>query len=223
MKRNVTLIHTSPAAIRPVNDHYHAHAPDLELTNLLDEGLLHCFAEGELSQVEFRLSEMIRTACLNQETDMVLLTCSSVPLEMLESLRSAFGFPVLRIDEPMLRQAVLSGDKIGVLATFEPSIKTTSEMLLSQAEAAGKRIELQTEVASGAYESLLAGNRSEHDHQLLEAARRLEAASVDLIVLAQVSMACSLEWLKARLRTPLVESLDTSLQSLRMTLGYRTE
>ena len=61
MQRKVALIHASPAAIAPLMQFYGEAAPELEVTNLLDDGLLRLFRSGDEAGAEGRLAEMIGT------------------------------------------------------------------------------------------------------------------------------------------------------------------
>src|SRR3954469_13243520 len=108
-KRSVAFIHTSPAAIGPLMQFYTEAAPELEITNLLDDGLLRLLAAGRAGDVRRRLSEMLRAAAETYGPELALVTCSSVSRELTESLARDFDFPVLKIDYPMARRAVSAG------------------------------------------------------------------------------------------------------------------
>src|ERR1700755_1616589 len=98
MKRSVAFIHTSPAAIGPLMQFYGEQAPDLEITNLLDDGLLRLLAAGKTEDARKRLSEMRRSAAETYEPELAMITFSSVPREMADSLARDFRVPVLKID-----------------------------------------------------------------------------------------------------------------------------
>ncbi len=123
-KRKLALIHTSPAAIAPLMRFYTEAAPELEITNQLDDGLLRLLAAGEHATVEERLSEMLKVAVRTYGAELGMVTCSSVTKEMVERLAPLFDLPVLKIDYPMAREAVGAGRRrrIGVAATFAPTI-----------------------------------------------------------------------------------------------------
>ncbi len=100
---------------------YTGAAPELEITNLLDDGLLRLLAAKETATAERRLAEMIKAAVETYGAELAMITCSSVSREMAERLASDFALPVLKIDYPMMRQAVRAGARIGVAATFTPT------------------------------------------------------------------------------------------------------
>src|SRR5688572_11690500 len=164
-KRKIALIHTSPAAIPPLVQFYGEAAPELELTNELDEGILELFAAGRAAEAEERLARMI-AAHAAQGAELALLTCSAVSQQMLANLRRGATLPVLKIDEALARRAVETGRKIGVVVTFPPTLKTASQLLNDTAAEEGIAIELVPEVVPEAYQALLAGDGATHDKLL---------------------------------------------------------
>jgi glutamate racemase len=218
-KRSVAFIHTSPAAIAPLMQFYAEAAPEFEITNLLDDGLLRLLAAGRGRDVRRRLDEMLSAAAHTYEPELALVTCSSVSKETADSLARGFPFPVLKIDYPMARRAVRAGRRIGVAATFPPTLVPTSKLLLDAAEEAGTEIEIVEEVAPDAYTALLSNDTATHDKLLAAAVARLEERDVSAIVLAQVSMARTLPLIERTARVPVLTSLHTSLEAIREALA----
>ncbi len=219
MKKNVAFLHASPAALAPLAEYYRRSAPEFEVTNLLDDGLLRLFAAADWATVELRLAEMLRAARRIYAVDAALLTCSAVPSDMLQRLRKGAGIPVLKIDESLARAAVRAGRRIGVVVTFPPTLEVNRKLLEDAAAEAGVAIEIQPRLVPGAYQALLAGDAATHDGQLLAAIHELDAQGVHVIVLSQVSMARVLPLLKDRVAAPVLSSLQTSLEELRKVLG----
>jgi Asp/Glu/hydantoin racemase len=218
-KRNIAFIHTSPAAIGPLMQFYTEAAPELEITNLLDDGLLRLLAARSYETAESRLSEMIQTARAIYGAELAMITCSSVSKEMTERLAMDFDLPVLKIDYPMARQAVRAGRRIGVAATFPPTLEPTGRLLNAAASEAGTPIEIIEQVAPEAYAALLANDTERHDELLLAAIDELERRDVTAIVLAQVSMARILPRVQGRTKAPVLSSLHTSLEAVRDALN----
>lgn len=218
-KRSVAFIHTSPAAIGPLMQFYAGAAPELEITNLLDDGLLRLLAAGRREDVRRRLGEMLRAAAETYAPELAMVTCSSVSKEMVHSLARDFGFPVLKIDYPMARKAVRAGRRVGVAATFPPTLVPTSKLLRDAAEEAGVEIEIVEEVTAGAYDALLAGDTAAHDELLAAAVQDLQKRDVSAVVLAQVSMARTLPLIERTARVPVLTSLHTSLEAIREALN----
>jgi len=213
--QRVALIHASPAALPPVLDYYQRAAPDLEVTNLLDDGLLRLFAKSDWATAERRLSDMLGVAREVYSVEAALLTCSAVPRALLARLRQKAGFPVLKIDETLARAAVLKGNRIGLLVTFVPTLEVSRAQLEEAASEAGKTVHILPRLVPEAYRALLAQDAATHDRLLLAAARELVAEGIDVLVLAQVSMVRVLSELQASVKVPVLTSLQTSLDALR--------
>src|SRR5688500_15143802 len=214
MKRRLALIHASRAAVDPVTHYYTEHAPDVEITNLLDDGVMRVLGVSGPARPRQRLAEMLRTAREEYGAEAPLLTCSAVTRDVFDELRGAAGYPIVKIDQPMARLAVAAGQRIGVVVSFPPTADTTSALLQEAAIEAGRSIELDLELTAEALQALLGGDLKKHDTLLLAAAGRVVARGVDAIVLAQVSMARLQPVLASRLAVPVYDSLTTSLEEI---------
>ena len=219
IKRSVAFIHTSPAAIAPLMQFYGREAPELEITNLLDDGLLRLLAAGRQDTARKRLSQMLRDAAETYEPELAMITCSSVTREMSDSLAQDFQMPVLKIDYPMARAAVRAGRRVGVAATFPPTLAPTSKLLNEAAAEAGAEIEIVQEVEPKAYDALLSNDTATHDRLLLDLIERLQSQDVSCVVLAQVSMARVLPLIDGRVSLPVLTSLHTSLEAIRAAMA----
>ena len=214
-KRKVAFVHTSPAAVGPLMQFYTEAAPEFEITNLLDDGLLRLLAARDLNTAESRLTDMLRVAADVYGAEAAMVTCSSVSKEMVESIAGRFPMPVVKVDYPMARRAVRAGGRVGVAATFPPTLVPTRRLITEAAREAGADVEIIEEVAEGAYDALLSGDAERHDALLLDAVSRLEARGVSVVVLAQVSMARVLPKVEGRAGVPVLTSLHTSLEEMR--------
>lgn len=219
LKNKVAFIHTSPAAIGPLMQFYGEAAPGFEITNLLDDGLLRLLAAKEITVAKERLSDMIKTAIETYEAELAMVTCSSVSREVVEQIGGTLDVPILKIDYPMAREAVRTGKKIGVAATFAPTLIPTCQLINEAATEAGTEIEIIQEISPEAYTALLSGDTATHDERLLAAIEQLEKRGVDVIVLAQVSMARVLPQAIERVPVPVLSSLQTSLEAIRQALS----
>lgn len=218
-KRRVTFLHTAAPAVPPLIQFYSANAPDLEITNLLEDGIIRMLGAGQAGQAEQRLRAMMQAACDVYASELAMVTCSSVTLETTRRLEAEFGIPVIKIDGPMARKAVGLGSRIGVVVTFEGTIKPTSRLLEDTAASMNREIEITIEVVAGAYQALLAGDNATHDALLLESIRTLAERGVDSIVLAQVSMARVRNEAQKHVPVPVLSSFDTSLLAIREALA----
>ncbi|HZQ08790.1 MAG TPA: aspartate/glutamate racemase family protein, partial [Anaerolineae bacterium] len=119
--------------------------------------------------------------------DAVLVTCSSVGAAV-ELARSFVQIPVFRVDQPMAERAVEMGNRIGVAATLRTTLEPTAALIARQANLANKHVEVVTRICEGAFDASIAGEVARHD-ELVRAGVAALAENVDVIVLAQASMA----------------------------------
>jgi hypothetical protein len=217
MKIPVSFLHTSPAAIGPLTQYYGEQAPDLEITNQLDDGLLRLLAAGRSDTVQARLQNMLDAARDIYGARLCMVTCSSVTPAIMAGLAPSAGLPLFKIDDPMAAEAVRTGRRLGVVMTFPPTQAPTSRLLQGAAADAGVKLELRPLLVPSAYDALLAGHADEHDLLLLPRIADL-AAEVDGIVLAQVSLARLLPKLQ-NLPVPVFSSLTSSLRRIREVLA----
>jgi Asp/Glu/hydantoin racemase len=140
-----------------------------------------------------------------------MLTCSSIS-QLAAPLSEKVGVPVLRIDEAMADIAVQSGARIAVIATLPTTCEPTTALIRERADLAGKDPQIASEVVDGAFEAVAAGDRETHDRLVVSAIERL-AAEVDVIVLAQASMASAAE--AASVDVPVLTSLRPGVERLR--------
>jgi aspartate/glutamate racemase len=207
----VAFIHASRAAIEPVANYFTARAPDLDCVHLLDDGIMRFLAAQDTVRSERRFLCLVETARDTYGASIIVLTCSAVPRETMDSLRIAAGIPLFKIDEPMAQLAAACGTRIGVLATFAATLATTRGLL----EEAEPGIAVVWELEEEALKALLAGDRDRHDELFLAAAQKLAAREVEAVVLAQVSMARLQSQVEQIVKVPVFNSLETSLAAVR--------
>jgi len=180
--------------------------PEFQLQHLLDDSLssdLNGPRCGGVLDPSFdsRFLSLARYAVDGCGCDAVLFTCSAfgAPIEKVKAhfRGSNGGMPVLKPNEAMmedaLRLAIDTGggkkkNKIGVLATFAPTITSITKELEELTEASGASVELVTRHVPGAMSMLGKGDMDAHDRMIAAEAKELpEDCSV--ICLAQFSMA----------------------------------
>lgn len=123
--------------------------------------------------------------------DYILVTCSSIG-PAVDAAAPLIGVPVLRVDQPMADRAVRTGRRIGVVATLRTTLEPTADLIARRAALAGRTVEVVPRLCEGAFEALMHGDTAEHDRRVAAALQEL-AAQVEVVVLAQASMARVLE------------------------------
>jgi aspartate/glutamate racemase len=147
--------------------------------------------------------------------DVLLNACSSVG-EAASTARAAISVPIIKIDEVMAQQAVNTGTKIGVVATVRTTLEPTVRLIQAKAAAAGKTIQVTEALADGAFQALLDGKSEVHDDIVKRTIESL-ADKVDVIVLAQVSMARLIPSLTG-MKVPVLASPQSGVQAVRQAL-----
>jgi Asp/Glu/hydantoin racemase len=186
--------------------------PDAETFHIVDETLLGVTRKaGSLTPATRRRVLGYVESAVEAGADLVVVTCSSIG-PAVDASRSFVETPVLRIDEPMADEAVRLGSRIGVVATLSTTLEPTVQLVERRAREAEKDVEVVSRLCDGAFDALAAGDRERHDELVREALREL-TANVDVVVLAQASMARVADTLsEAERRVPILASPRLGMQ-----------
>ena len=188
MSKTLGLIHTSATLVPVFAELCKRYIPHINIFNIVDDSLIkNTIAAGELTPATSRRVVTYADAAQDAGADYIMYTCSSIG-PAVETAAALTGVPVLRVDQPMADKAVAMGTIIGVVATLPTTLNPTSDLVLRRAQAAGKKIDLKTVLCEGAFDALMSGDSATHDKKVADAFRQL-SAEVDVIVLAQASMA----------------------------------
>jgi Asp/Glu/hydantoin racemase len=185
MNHKLAIIHTTTVTVEPLRALAAELLPDCEVINFVDDSILPQLRDnrGDVGAVAERLAQYARFA-EQVGADAILNACSSVGA-LVEHMRQQVGIPIVRIDEAMAEEAVRRGRRIGVVATLATTLNPTMQLVHSKAAA---DVEIVPVLADTAYQKLVAGDKPGHDAELAAVLAEL-AATVDVIVLAQASMA----------------------------------
>jgi Asp/Glu/hydantoin racemase len=187
-QKTLGLIHTSATLVPMFQQLVSEYLPQVKVFNIVDDSLIkNTIACGELTPTTARRVVNYVGSAELAGADFILVTCSSIG-PAVEAAAELTNVPVLRVDQPMADLAVRTGKRIGVIATLSTTLAPTSDLVKRRAVAAGKEIELQAVLCEGAFDALMSGDGAKHDEMVGKALREL-SAKVDVIVLAQASMA----------------------------------
>ncbi|GGO65177.1 arylsulfatase [Microbacterium nanhaiense] len=211
----IAFLHTGAVVIPPVMALAGELLPDATPVNYLDDKIVADLRDPELSgSVEGRLENLVRAA-KDGGAELVMLTCSSIS-QLAGPLSERVGISVLRIDEAMADIAVATGPRIAVIATLPTTSEPTTALIRERAELAGRDPQISSEVVDGAFAAVASGDRDTHDRLVVAAIERW-AGEVDVIVLAQASMASAAE--AASVDVPVLTSLRPGIERLGQTLA----
>ncbi|MFE6130908.1 aspartate/glutamate racemase family protein [Streptomyces sp. NPDC056437] len=188
----LALLHTSPVHVPVFDSLRDADHPGVPLRHYVREELLsRAVAQGPYAvgaDVAAVLGEAVAGGARA-----VLCTCSTIGA-VAERQAVRTGVPVLRVDRPMAAAAA-AHERIVVVAALHSTLEPTASLI--REEAAGRRVDLRTVLAGGAWEHFLTGDRERY---LDRVAAEVDAVrDADVVVLAQASMADA----AARTRTAL--------------------
>jgi Asp/Glu/hydantoin racemase len=190
----------------------HELVPDADVFHIVDETLLGITRKtGSLTPATRRRVLGYVESAAEAGADLVVVTCSSIG-PAVDASHDFVDVPVLRIDEPMADEAVRLGRRIGVVATLATTLQPTADLVARRAREAGRDVEVVARVCDGAFDALSAGDRDRHD-ELVRAGLRELIADVEVVVLAQASMARVVETLPDEERTvPILSSPRLGMQ-----------
>ena len=135
--------------------------------------------------------------------DAIINLCSSVG-EVADCAQDAaryLGVPIVRVDEEMCREAVRLGKRVGVMATLPTTLTPTKNTVARVAREMGAHVELVDCLVDGAFGL----DQEQFKNRLKEAAAGIIDV-VDVVVLAQGSMAYAEEFLRAAYGKPFLGS-----------------
>jgi aspartate/glutamate racemase len=164
--------------------------PEVTLLHICDDTLQHDFMLAGVGNIPpFNYLRIALYARFLEEggADAVMLGCSTMN-RAAEYAQPMVRVPFLQIDWPMMQKAVQLGKRIGLLATLDTTVPSSTRLLQKAAREAGKEIEITQLFSREAYNALRSGQQEQHDQLLLRIIGESEH-QVDAIVLAQISMA----------------------------------
>ena len=209
----IALIHALALSVEPINQAFARDWPEALRMNLLDDSLSADLArqgrglDAAMHQRFMRLAQY----AVDTGAQGILFTCSAFG-PCIEAVARAYPqIPVLKPNEAMVAEAAQSGGKLGLIASFEPTLQSMPPEF-----AAGMPLELA--LAEGALEALNAGDGARHDALVAEQARALRARGCDRIALAQFSLARARAACEAASGLPVLTTVDSAVRALRARL-----
>jgi Asp/Glu/hydantoin racemase len=147
--------------------------------------------------------------------DAILFTCSAFG-PAIEAAQAALAIPVLKPNEAMFDEALAAGKRIGLLATFAPSIPALKAELEQMARKRKLELEIKTHTIPSALSALHAGQGEEHDRLIAQAADLLGLC--DALILGQFSMASAAAMIPERPGRRVLTSPTSAVMQLKRVL-----
>jgi hypothetical protein len=184
----IAFLHTSPVHVDTFAGLMQAHAPDCRVDHLVDESLLR---DAQVLGVEdagivSRVTQRMQEASENGAR-VVVCTCYTIG-GIAEKVDGHGRFVSMRIDRAMADEAVERGEQILIVAALASTIEPTRRLVEDSAATRGRQVNIRTMVVQSAWSFFLSGDLVAYYTQI-EQAIRDQVGPMDLVVLAQASMA----------------------------------
>lgn len=212
MTKRIAFVHTVGFLVEDFRTRMRAELPTADCFHILNESLLQDLLRGAPQPLVYRrvVDQIVLAA--QAQPDLIVVTCSSIS-PAVDIARSFVRQPILKIDDPMMAEAVRSGPRIGLLCTAASTVEPSSALLHVHAAEQRRDITIKTVLRPEAYQALMAGDRARHDAILDEVATEI-SNEVDVLVLAQASLAHLRDRLAAKLSCPVLASPQLLLREI---------
>ncbi len=209
----IVLLHGTPVAVEPIQKSFAARWPQAEIVNLLDDSLsVDRAKDRDLTPRMFERFTELGGYARRIGADGILVTCSAFG-PAIQRMASELTVPVLKPNEAMFRAALTRGRKIGMLATFAPSVMTMTEEFDEFVRETGSQATLKTIVVDGAMDALRKGDAPTHNQ--LVAARAPDLGDCDAVMLAHFSTSRAADKVGAVISVPVLTAPDSAVDRLR--------
>jgi hypothetical protein len=213
----VALIHAVVVAMQPIHDAFRQSWPEAELTNILDDSLSpDREKDADLTPAMFSRIYALARYAIGNGAQGVLFTCSAFG-EAIEAAAKEAKVPVLKPNEAMFAEALAVGRRIGMLATFAPSVASMEDEFRQMARQRQADATIESYCVPGAMAALRAGDGAKHDALIAEAAPRFRHC--DAVLLAHFSTARAEPAVAAVVDCPVLTAPGAAVGKLRAALS----
>jgi Asp/Glu/hydantoin racemase len=203
----IALIHALRHSPPPIEAAFEELWPEATRMNLLDDSLSADLArDGGLSEAMTARFLALARYAVGTGADGILFTCSAFGA-CIDAVKAEFpSIPVLKPNEAMIEEAVGFGNRIGLVASFEPTLRSMPAEFPDH-------VKLVPRLADGALGALDRGDRVEHDRLALASARYL--TDCDAIALAQFSLASAADKIAEATGRPVLTTPGSAVRKLK--------
>ena len=185
MPVRIVLIHATPVAIDPILSVLQREWPRAEPVNILDDSLsTDLESAGSLTPAITRHIVTMARYGSDIGAAAILFTCSAFG-RAIDAAKTAVSIPVLKPNEAMFEDALLAGNRLGLLATFGPSVPSMETEFDDLVRRQSSSARIESLLVQSAMAALVKGDSQSHNRLLAEAAPQL--AECDAIMLAHFS------------------------------------
>lgn len=211
MRPRIALIHALTQSVGPIEAAFDRLWPEAERFNLLDDSLpadrsRHTDITPAIIDRFLAMGRYARMA----GADGILFTCSAFGPAIEAVAGDLAPLPVHKPNAAMIEAAVAKGGKIGLLASFEPTLVS----MLPEFPASAQVV---TAYCAGALAALSSGDAPGHDRIVAETAQTLLAC--DVLALAQFSMARAAPAVHAATGLPVLTTPECAVLAVKQGFG----
>lgn len=216
MTIRIALIHAVAVAVAPVKAAFGELWPEAECVNILDDSL-SVDREREQTLTAAMTRRIVALAEYGHATGAagILFTCSAFGAAI-EAAAERLPVPVLKPNEAMFEAALTAGRRIGMVATFAPSVKSMEEEFRQMAAMRHSPATIETYCVPGAMAALKDGDTAAHDR--LVAAAAVPFGDHDAVLLAHFSTSRAAAAANAKLGRPVLTSPASAVAKLKSIL-----
>ena len=216
MGTRIVLLHATPVAMVPIQDAFKDNWPEAEIVNLLDDGLtIDRAKDTQLTDQLTRRFVDFGHYGYGMNAQGILVTCSAFG-PAIEKLSKEVPIPVLKPNEAMFEQAIASGQRIGMLATFGPSLVTMEEEFVHYTKQVRSNAQLETILVPDAIDLLRKGDVESHNRLVAEAAPKL--SHCDVIMLAHFSTSRAAKAVREQVNIPVLTAPHAAVDKMKASI-----
>lgn len=145
-----------------------------------------------------------------------MFTCSAFG-PAIDAVKRDQRIPVLKPNEALYDALMKQSGRIALLSTFEPTLPSMMAEIADRMAAQDVKLDIDTHLVPGALDALFDNRPDEHNRLVAEAAAQF--AGHDVVAFAQISMTPALALAQARVGTPILTTLGTSIRKLKALLA----
>lgn len=214
----LALIHALALSMAPIDAELDRAWPGAERMHVLDDRLSADLARspgGPDARMTRRFLDLAAYA-FRQRADAILFTCSAFGPCIDAVARRWPDRPVLKPNEAMIDDAAAIARRgrrrVALVATFGPT-------LASMPAEFPRDLEVVPVLVEGALDALRAGDGDAHDRIVAETVARIDGATVDVVALAQFSLARAARAVERVVRVTVLATPSSAVRALRARLG----
>jgi aspartate/glutamate racemase len=213
MKR-IALIHALSHSVEPISQAFERDWPQAIRMNLLDDSLSADLARNGqgLDAAMHQRFQTLGDYAVSTGADAILFTCSAFGACIEAVARRHAPMPVLKPNEAMIEEALATGLRTGLIATFAPTLASMPPEFPAD-------VQPELALAEGALAALNAGDTTAHDSAVVAAALRLKGRGCTQIALAQFSMARAAPAVRLATGLPVLTTVDSAVSALKRLLA----